>query len=141
MEFNVYVHFNGNCRKAVDFYVKALNLKKPSMAVTYGDMPAGEVPKMSAEFKKRIVYTFLNIGKNHVMFSDSHDAKRLKEGNNITLCISCKTASEVKKFFSKMKSGGTVLEAPQKTSWNECYGMLTDKFGITWMFSVEDMKQ
>jgi len=40
-------------------------------------------------------------------------------------------------MFAKMAEGGSVTMPMQQTFWAERFGMLTDKFGINWMFNCE----
>jgi PhnB protein len=40
-------------------------------------------------------------------------------------------------MFDATAEGGTVVMPMQETFWAESFGMLTDKFGINWMFNCE----
>jgi PhnB protein len=53
-------------------------------------------------------------------------------GSNINLVINNENMDELKSTFNNLKEDGTVIMDLQKTFWSTCYGMVTDKFGITW---------
>ena len=40
-------------------------------------------------------------------------------------------------MFDKMSDGGKIIMPMQETFWAGRFGMLTDKFGINWMFNVD----
>jgi len=43
----------------------------------------------------------------------------------------------MEEVFNKMVTGGQVIMAPEDTFWGAKFGMLTDKYGFTWMFNCE----
>jgi len=58
-------------------------------------------------------------------------------GNNISLAVGAKTIPEAESSFERMSDGANVIMPMQETFWAERFGMLTDKFGINWMFNVD----
>ena len=137
MAIEVFIHFNGNCREAVEFYAKVFGNEKPKI-MTYGEAPADPEFQLPEEAKKLVLYTFLNICGSNVMFSDMPPGTNFISGNNISISVVSKNIDEIKSFFAQMKEGGIVSMDLQETFWSKCYGMLTDKFGITWQFSYNN---
>ena len=74
------------------------------------------------------------------MFSDVFPGSPFVQGNNISLAVVSKDIEEIKSVFSRLKEGGTVGMDLQETFWSKCYGSLTDKFGIDWQLSQEDLE-
>lgn len=66
------------------------------------------------------------------MFSDVPPGMSFVVGNNISLVIVRKNMDEVKTLFNQLKEGSSVGMDLQKTFWSQCYGSLTDQFGIGW---------
>ncbi len=132
MSVEAFVHFDGECREAVTFYAGAFGVPVPPM-VTYGDMP-DELP---AEYAGRIAYTRLALAGGGVMFSDGHPGWARTPGDTISLTIIWHDRAAVYAWFERLSRGGQVHMPLQKTSWAEGYGMLTDKFGVPWHFSLE----
>jgi len=44
---------------------------------------------------------------------------------------------ESEKLFAALAEGGTVIMPLEKTFWAERFGMLTDRFGVSWMVNCE----
>jgi PhnB protein len=69
-----------------------------------------------------------------IMMSDGRDDKGKFDG--FQLSLSYPTEAEASKAFNALTEGGSVIMPLSKTFWSPCFGMLTDKFGLTWMVSV-----
>ena len=136
MAVDVFLNFNGNCREAVEFYVKVFGTEKPQI-LSFGDAPSDTKFPMPEEAKNLVMYTSIKINGSNVMFSDTSPGMPFIAGNNISLTISSKDVEEIKSLFNKMKEGGVVVMDLQETFWSKCYGMVTDKFGIPWQFSYD----
>ena len=130
----VFVNFNGNCREAVEYYAGIFETKKPEF-MTFKDMPEDPDFVIPEESKNLIMYTSLDIDGSNVMFCDILPGMSFTAGNNISLTISNKDMDKIKDLFNKLKKDSTVEMELQETFWSKCYGMLTDKFGISWQFS------
>lgn len=70
------------------------------------------------------------------MFSDVLPDMPFTVGYNISLVIVSDDKEKIEQSFSKLKEGGTVKMELQETFWSKCYGFITDKFGISWQFSL-----
>jgi PhnB protein len=136
MAIEAYINFNGNCREAVEFYAEAFGTEKQQV-MTFGEAPPDPNFPLPDNAKNLIMHTFLMIGGSKVMFSDTFPGMPFTAGNNISLTFMSKDVDELKSVFNKLKEGGTVDMDLQKTFWSECYGSLTDKFGIPWQVSHE----
>jgi PhnB protein len=44
--------------------------------------------------------------------------------------------AELKAYFEKLAVGGTVTMPLNKAPWGDTFGMLTDRFGITWLVNI-----
>lgn len=136
MAVNVYLYFDGNCRDAVNFYSEVFNAEKQKI-LTFGEAPQNPQYPMPEEAKARIIHTYLDIYGGRIMFSDIFPGSPYSVGNNISLTVMCKSEDEVKSIFSKLKEGGSVKMELQKTFFSECFGSVTDKFGILWQIGFE----
>ena len=127
-----YIGFQGNCEEAFNFYREAMNASIEGM-FRYGDSP---MPADGNEDK--VMHGVLRIGDNIIMAADNvHDGHSVTVGNNISLAVGVDNAADAESMFAKMSEGGTVTMPLQETFWAERFGMLTDKFGINWMFNCE----
>jgi PhnB protein len=137
MAVDVYLNFNGNTRKAVEFYAQVFETDKPQF-MTFGETPPNPKFPLPEEAKNLIMHTRLNIRGSNVMFSDVFPGMPFVAGNNISLSISSKNIDEIKALFNKLKEGGTVGMDLQETFWSKCYGNLKDKFGIEWQLNYDN---
>ncbi|MCL2375296.1 MAG: VOC family protein [Firmicutes bacterium] len=117
MKLNPYLSFSGDCAKAVALYEKAFGVKADI------EMQAGSTLVMHAEMK---------IGDSTVMMYDCAEPVIL--GNNIMLTITFDVSEKAAsaKAFDILSDDGKVIMPFQKTEWSECFGLLTDKFGVCW---------
>jgi len=136
MSIEVHLHFNGNCREAVNFYTKVFGLEKPNI-MTYEEAPPEANASLTDEVKKLVMYANLKIFGSDVMFSDATPDMSVTQGDNIFLNIEFNNFDEIKSLFNQLKEGGTVLMDLQKTFFARYYGLLVDKFGIHWQLVCE----
>jgi PhnB protein len=123
-----YLTFNGDTKKAMAFYRNIFGGELTMQTV--GQSPMGN--DMPPEMKKRIMHSDLSSGKVRIMAADMMGKGKLKQGNNVFLCLVCESKDEIKALFSKLSSGGKVIH-PLKEEFFGTYGDLTDKFGTNWM--------
>src|ERR1051326_3088367 len=137
--FNAYLIFNGNCRQAMEFYARSLGADLQMM--TYSQGPGGgpgcEIP---AQAKDKIMHAYLQKGSAVLMASDATPDRAVKEGTNFWVNIDCENIQEIEKFFSAFSDGASVTMPLQSTFWATRFGMLTDKFGVNWMFNLSQSK-
>ena len=67
-------------------------------------------------------------------------AATFKQGNNFSISVNADSREEAERIFNGLAAGGSVTMPLGKTFWSECFGMLTDKFGINWMMSYGGQK-
>jgi PhnB protein len=53
------------------------------------------------------------------------------------LSINAANEVEAKRWFADLSDGGKVQMPLGKTFFSPCFGMLADKFGVSWMVIVE----
>lgn len=127
-----YIAFNGNCAEAINFYRDKLG-GEVLFTQTYGESPMkGKGPD------DKIMHTSIKIGDSVIMACDNvFEQNPTIVGNNISLAIGSKDVAQAEKAFDAMSDGATIIMPMQETFWALRFGMLTDKFGINWMFNVD----
>jgi PhnB protein len=134
-EFNVYINFNGNCRQAMEFYAKCLGAELIVKPYSEGGM---NVPPEASD---KVLHARLTKGKQVVMASDCLPSDPVTEGNNFSIYINCESREEVDKFFASLGERGKPIMPAQDMFWGAYFGMITDQFGINWMFNFETAPQ
>jgi PhnB protein len=133
-EIITYLNFDGNCREAMKFYERWLGGELSLMP--FSEMP-GDHPK---EAKDRIIHARLAKGSAVLMASDTMPGTPFNQGNNVWICINCETGEELERIFNGLGENGKVAMPLQDTFWGARFGMLTDQFGVNWMFNFEKPK-
>lgn len=137
-DINTYLMFDGNCLEAMTFYQKCFDAELFKM--TYGEIP-DEIPKEMQAAKDRIMHASLTKGKLLLMASDTPPGQPSKKGDNFSISITCESVEEIDRLFAAIGEKGTVKMPLQETFWAARFGMLTDQFGINWMFDLEKPEQ
>ena len=125
-----YLLFNGNCEEAVKFYCQTFNGEIQHMA-RYGDTPTEVAP----EAKNLIIHAGFKIRGFELLASDSHGGNDVNFGNNIQLSVNYDKNTDPTEAFNKLAVGGKVIMPLSQTFWALKFGMLTDKYGVNWMFN------
>ena len=51
--------------------------------------------------------------------------------------MQCDTIEELERLFTALGDGGTVKMPVHDAFWGSRFGMLTDRYGVNWMFNCE----
>jgi len=129
-QLNPYLKFNGNCRQALEFYRSVLGGQLSLQPI--GDSPAaGQFPPA---MKNSILHGSLAMD-DLTIFGTDVAGPNLTRGNNLFLCLVCKSKEEIETLFFKLSQGGKVT-TPLRQEFFGTYGDLADKFGINWMLQL-----
>ena len=131
-----YLSFAGNCEEALTFYKEALGGEIVQLG-RYGESPM----KSPVEYANKIIHARLRFGDALLMASDVMQGHPFSVGENISLSVDCNNNEQLENVFSKMGAGGEITMPLQEQFWGAKFGMLTDKFGIHWMFNCEIKKE
>jgi len=130
-----YLSLNGNSAEVMAFYAKALN-GQVLFQQTFGESPMPSTEDM----KDKIMHATFQAGQLTLMFSDCPPDRASTAGNNISLSLNFTELESIERTFAAMSEGATVTMELQDTFWGARFGMLTDKFGINWMFNHDKEK-
>jgi len=131
-----YLFFSGRCEEALAFYGTVLGAEVTFM-MRYSDSPEATPPGMLAPgFEDKVMHATFTIGGNTLMASDGCDENTCFNG--FKLSLSLPTQAETERVFNLLAEGGCIEMPLAKTFWSPSFGMLTDRFGLGWMVSVED---
>ena len=135
MHIEPYLFFDGRCEEAIGFYQRALGAEV-LMMMRNKDSPEPAPPGMlPAGSDDKILHASLRIGRSTVMLSDGHCAGQ-PDFRGFSLSIATDTVAEAGRLFNALAEGGTVQMPLAQTFWSPQFGMVADRFGISWMVSV-----
>jgi len=123
---NTYISFNGQAREAMEFYKSIFGGE-----LTISTFADQHVPNAPAD---GVMHAQLNVdGKPVIMASDGMDDKTR---SGFSLSLSGDNAEELRGYFQKLSESGQITKPLEKESWGDEFGMVQDKFGITWMVNI-----
>lgn len=125
-----YLTFNSNCREAMNFYKECLGGELILMPVS--ETPVAE--QMPPHMKDAILHSSLKSGNFEIMATDMSPQKFLT-GNDMHLCLVCKSTAELHSLFEKLSVGGKVSQ-PLHEMFFGMIGTLQDKFGKSWILEL-----
>ena len=132
-KLNPYLNYDGTADKAIKLYESALGAKIEHIS-RMGDTPGSTV---APQDKNRVMHALLQIGAGVIMISDSMPGSPVTTGNNNHVCLDFDDAADLEKKFQALSAGGKVDMPVQDTFWGAKFGMLTDAYGIRWMFNCD----
>ena len=127
-----YLNFNGNGAEALKFYAVALE-GKIVHSQTFGESGMA----VAEEGENRIMHALFEADKLQFMISDCQPGKEVSSGDQVHLSLNFDSLDLINKTFTNLANGGSVTMELQDTFWGARFGMLTDKFGINWMFNFD----
>lgn len=129
-----YLMFGGRCEEALEFYRSALGAQI-DMLIRYKDSPEAPPPGMLPPgFDNKVMHASFRIGDNILMASDGCEEGQRFSGFSLSIAVA--TEVEADRFFTALCDGGQVQMPLGKTFWSPRFGMLTDRFGISWMINT-----
>ena len=141
-----HLNFAGTARAALDFYAEVFG--GTVTAATYGDfgMPA-DVPGAD-----KVVFGQIAGGPIALMAYDIPGATDAPAGvtagttrreNGVTITdrpffqsLRASSLDELTGYWEALAVGATVVEPLAAAAWSAGFGMLTDRFGVTWVLDV-----
>jgi PhnB protein len=128
-----HLHFAGEASRAIELYERALGAKTEAR-MTWAEIPGGKPPPGAAD---KIMHASLSIGRARVLIADRVEASPEVPAGNGTIMIEFDDPSEMDAPFAALAEGGKVVMAVHDAFWGARFGMVTDAFGVAWMFHCE----
>ena len=133
---NPYLNFDGNAREAMEFYKEVFggNLNVATFAdYQSGSDPSEELLVMHADLE----------GSDGIRFMAADTPKHMeyRPGSNFSMSLSGEDEGVLRGYFERLSEGGSVTQPLVQAAWGDTFGMLTDRFGITWLVNVSAPKQ
>lgn len=131
MQVQPYLFFNGRCEEAIEFYRRALGAEV-TMLMRFKESPEAPPPgKVPPGWENKVMHANLRVGDTEVMASDGSEQGARFQG--FSLSLSVRDDAEAERLFAALSDGGQVHMPLAKTFFASSFGMLTDRFGVSWM--------
>ena len=124
---NPYLNYNGNAREAMTFYQGVLG----------GELNISTFGEYGGEGGDGVMHAQLETPDGFtLMASDTGPGMgEVTAGSNFAVSLSGDDDA-LRGYFDGLAEGGTVTMPLEKQMWGDEFGMLTDKFGVSWLVNI-----
>jgi PhnB protein len=129
MHVQPYLFFDGRCEEALEFYRRALGATN-TMVMRFKDSPDPQMCPSGAGDK--VMHASFRVGDTEVMASDGQCSGR-PSFQGFSLSIAVRDEAEAERLFAALTDGGQVQAPLTKTFFAKRFGMVADRFGVSWM--------
>jgi PhnB protein len=135
MQAQPYLFFDGRCEEAIEFYKKALGADV-GMMMRFKESPEPHSPGMIPPgADNKIMHAAFRIGETTVMASDGRCTGQ-PSFKGFSLSLNASNDAEADKLFAALSDGGQVQMPLAKTFFSPRFGIVADRFGVSWMIIV-----
>ena len=132
---NPYIPFNGTARAAMEFYKSVFGGELMMTTFKDGGMSSG------GPADNLIMHAHIEAPNGMMlMASDTPPEMPYQPGNNISISLSGDGDAELRGYWQKLSSKGTVMMPLETAPWGDTFGMCTDQFGIQWLVNIAGKK-
>ncbi len=135
MQVQPYLFFDGRCEEALEFYKKTLGAEV-QMLMRFKENPEPPRPGMVPPGSdNKVMHSSFRIGDTTVMASDGNCAGK-PSFQGFSLSITAPDEAKAEQLFGALAKGGQVQMPLAKTFFSPRFGMVADRFGVSWMIIV-----
>lgn len=129
MPVGPYLFFDGECEEALAFYETAIGAQT-TMKMRYAEAPPESPPPPEVP-RENIMHAEFSVAGSSIMASDGRDGAP----GGVTAATSLMTfdVDEARRWYDGLAEGGAPTMPFTEMFFSPGFGMVTDKFGITWM--------
>ena len=130
-----YLFFDGRCEEAIEFYRTALGAEV-TMLLRFKDSPEPAQCPLPPGGEEKVMHSSFRIGETTVMASDGR-CQGQPSFQGFSLSLTVPDISEADRLFAALAEGGQVQMPLGETFFSPRFGMVADRFGVSWMIIVE----
>lgn len=135
MRVQPYLYFEGRCEEAIELYRKVFGAEV-TMLMRYKDSPEPQQPGMVPPgCENKVMHSSFTIGETTVMASDGRCAGK-PDFKGVSLTVPVNSDGDAERLFAALSNGGQVQMPLTKTFFSSRFGMVADRFGVSWMIIV-----
>ena len=132
MQVQPYLFYEGRCEEALAFYRSALGAEV-TMLMRFKESPdPGMVAPGTGD---KVMHASFRIGETTVLASDGR-CQGAPSFQGFSLSLTVPTEAEAERLFGVLSDGGQVQMPMTKTFFSPRFGMVADRFGVSWMLYV-----
>jgi PhnB protein len=128
-----HLNFRGDARAALEFYQSVFGGQQ--MVITYKDAGAVQNPDEADQ----VMWGQVAAESGFRVMAYDVPSRLAWNPGEIPVFVSVRgdAADEITSYWEKLSEGATVIQSLAPAGWSPLYGMLKDRFGVTWVLDVE----
>jgi PhnB protein len=135
MQLQPHLCFEGRCEEAVEFYRHAIGAEVTFM-IRFKEMPGPHPPgAIPPGAEDKVMHASFRVGDSTVLASDGR-CLGPPRFQGVQLALQVPDVAVAERLFAALADGGQVQMPLAKTFWSPLFGMVADRFGVTWMVNV-----
>ena len=138
MQIQPYLFFDGRCEEAIEYYRRTLGAEV-TMLMRFKEAPppppGTSQCMVTPGSENKVMHAAIRIGETTVLLSDGRCGGQ-PNFQGFSLSLQPKDEAEAKRLFAALADGGQVQMPMDKTFFASCFGMVADRFGVSWMVYV-----
>lgn len=131
MQVNPYLSFDGQCEAAFTFYARVLGGQVGTIFRYAGTEFDAHVP---ADWHDKVMHGSVTAGGIELMGADV-PPDRYEAPKGFSLSIHLTDIADAERVFHELSTGGRMVMPLEKTFWADRFGMVVDRFGMSWMIN------
>jgi PhnB protein len=135
MQVQPYLFLAGRCEEAIEFYRRALGAEV-TMLMRFKDSPEPQQPGMVPPGSdNKVMHASFRVGETTLFASDGRCLGK-PSFQGFSLSLTAANEAEAERRFAALADGGQVQMPLAKTFFSPRFGMVADRFGVSWMIIV-----
>ena len=131
MNVQSYLFFDGCCEEAIGFYTIAFHATVEFL-MRYEQGPKELMPD---GWGQKIFHATMRIGETLIQLADDASADRVSH-RGFAMLVHADSDEDAKAMFGVLEKDGKVIVPLDKSFWAALYGVVTDRFGVTWKIQL-----
>ncbi len=131
MDVQTTLNFYGHTEEAIQFYGRAIEAETLFL-MRFRERP--DAARLKPGLEEKIFHATFRIGSTEIMASDCGCEHSQTETNfaGFSLLLRAETLEKAEQFFAALSDGGRIQLPLQETVFAARYGIVIDRFGVSW---------
>ena len=130
VNLNPYLNFRGQAAEVLDFYQAVFGGEATRTTFREGGMPIDEAEQ------DQIMHGQLEIGDGLTLMAADVPSSMPGDLHNGTVSLSGDDEATLRRYWDGLADGATIGEQLSKAPWGDTFGMLDDKYGVSWLMNI-----
>ncbi|MDP9496453.1 MAG: VOC family protein [Actinomycetota bacterium] len=131
IRLNPYLSFRDTARQALEHYHAVLG--GSLQLSTFAEMHASDDPTE----QDKVMHGLLETDRGLVlMAADTPNNMEVAPPSGFAVSLSGDDEAELRRYWDGLSADGTVALPLEPAPWGDSFGMLVDRFGVSWMVNI-----